>query len=425
MNRRSRTYICLVVLLGMSLGVFSCVKYFPDLQSMGWAGVPQLLCIIVLCAVSRACPIYMRSNQALDVSVIGVLAVYLTYGTNAAVFITLCSSVFAFGVSIGTGGKVEYRSIGLVKTLFNTSNIILSIVVPGLLCQAVGWSSGRLDFPYVLLPTLLFSVATFLVNALIALTLFRLNGEITTEEMRKMTLGLTPNVMAAMPLGLLIAELLELPSGPWLAMLMLVPLMLARYAWKLYLDSQVQQNRLLDAFISTMEAKDKYTQGHSERVGQYAARIAAQMRLDDKQISLIREGAVLHDIGKIGIDDRILRKPDKLEPEEVEQMQRHPLIGVSIVEHVGLDPAVVAMIRSHHERMDGSGYPDRLRGDEIPQAARILGVADAYDAMTSDRPYRKGMSRERAVEILQTEPGQFDQEVVRAFVAVLLGEGAK
>jgi putative nucleotidyltransferase with HDIG domain len=188
----------------------------------------------------------------------------------------------------------------------------------------------------------------------------------------------------------------------------------------LYLDSKRQQDRLIAAFISTMEAKDTYTQGHSKRVGEYAELIAREMNLNLKTITTLREAAVLHDVGKIGIEDFILRKPGPLDSEERRKMQEHPSIGVKIVEQVGLSHQVVEIIRQHHERPDGKGYPDGLVAEKISQGAKILGVADAYDAMTSDRPYRMGMPRERAIEILIEETGkQFDPAAVEAIIRAL------
>jgi len=172
-----------------------------------------------------------------------------------------------------------------------------------------------------------------------------------------------------------------------------------------------------------MEARDPYTQGHSKRVGEYAERIARQMRRSAKELDRIREGALLHDIGKIGVSDLILHKPGPLTCEEWQAMKRHPAIGTDIVGRVGLEDAVLEMIRSHHERCDGTGYPDGRPSGELSLATRILAVADAYDAMTSDRPYRKGMSAAQALEELRRGVGtQFDADVVGAMLAVMDGE---
>jgi HD-GYP domain-containing protein (c-di-GMP phosphodiesterase class II) len=140
------------------------------------------------------------------------------------------------------------------------------------------------------------------------------------------------------------------------------------------------------------------------------------MHLSSEEIAVIREGALLHDVGKIGISDRVLQKPGALSNEEFELIRRHPLIGRKIIERVeGLAP-YLSIVELHHENQDGSGYPWRLAGSGIPLDARIVHVADAYDAMTSDRPYRKGMTPDRALVILRENAGtQFDPEVVSAF----------
>jgi HD-GYP domain-containing protein (c-di-GMP phosphodiesterase class II) len=172
----------------------------------------------------------------------------------------------------------------------------------------------------------------------------------------------------------------------------------------------------IQALSNAIDARDVYTAGHSRRVSAYAVAIANEMHLSSEEIAVIREGALLHDVGKIGISDRVLQKPGALSNEEFELIRRHPLIGRKIIERVeGLAP-YVSIVELHHENQDGSGYPWRLAGSGIPLDARIVHVADAYDAMTSDRPYRKGMTPDRALVILRENAGtQFDPEVVAAF----------
>jgi len=172
----------------------------------------------------------------------------------------------------------------------------------------------------------------------------------------------------------------------------------------------------IQSLSSVIDARDVYTAGHSRRVSAYAVAIAREMRLSNEEIGVIREGALLHDVGKIGIPDRVLQKPGALSNEEFELIRRHPSIGRRIIERVeGLAP-YLGIVELHHENQDGSGYPFRLSGSEIPLDARIVHVADAYDAMTSDRPYRKGMTPDRARAILQENAGtQFDLDVVAAF----------
>jgi HAMP domain-containing protein len=167
---------------------------------------------------------------------------------------------------------------------------------------------------------------------------------------------------------------------------------------------------------AAVEARDPYTGGHIDRVARYAMVIAAEFGLAAERMPEVELGAVLHDIGKIGIPDSVLRKPGHLDADEVEQMKTHPRKGVEIIASSKFLAPVTGVILYHHERYDGKGYPCGLRGEEIPIGARILAVADTYDAMTTDRPYRPGLSRAAAADEIGRESGaQFDPQVVAAF----------
>ena len=176
----------------------------------------------------------------------------------------------------------------------------------------------------------------------------------------------------------------------------------------------------LHALVSAIEAKDSYTEQHSRRVTELAIDIARVMGRTSEEIESLRLCGALHDIGKIGIHDRILNKRGKLTEEEFAVIKRHPVIGDRIVQHLGLTPQERAIVRNHHERWDGKGYPDGLEGEEIPLLARILTVADVFDAMTSDRTYRNALSRGITLEVLwKNRATQFDPEPLDALQRVL------
>ena len=176
----------------------------------------------------------------------------------------------------------------------------------------------------------------------------------------------------------------------------------------------------LASLVSAIEARDRYTQQHSERVTRLSLEIAYEMRCHPDELRKLESAGPLHDIGKIGIDDHILKKAGRLTDEEFEVIKTHPIIGVNIVSHLGLDDDELAIIRNHHERWDGKGYPDGLKGKEIPKLARILSVADAFDAMNSDRAYRQRLGFSQCIEELKKNSGtQFDPEVVEAAMEVL------
>jgi putative nucleotidyltransferase with HDIG domain len=178
----------------------------------------------------------------------------------------------------------------------------------------------------------------------------------------------------------------------------------------------------ITVLAQAVELRDKYTGGHTARVTEYSMLLARQLELPARDIELIRIGTPLHDIGKIGIGDDILQKPGRLTPEEFEVMKTHTIKGAAIISTIPDLHAVLPIVRNHHERWDGSGYPDRLAGDQIPLLARIVAVADAFDAMTSNRPYhvdKRGRPPEEAFEEVRRQAGrQFDPQCAAAFLAI-------
>lgn len=188
---------------------------------------------------------------------------------------------------------------------------------------------------------------------------------------------------------------------------------------RLYQDIRDNYLKTVRAFALAVEAKDRYTHGHSENVMKYTVVLAKYLGMSEEEIENIKYAGLLHDIGKIGISEYILNKPDRLTVEEFAEIKKHPGLGANIIADVPSLQALVPLVKHHHEYYDGSGYPDGISGDAIPYGARILSIADAYEAMTSNRPYRKALSPETAIKILVEAKGkQFDAELVDAFVNV-------
>ncbi len=182
---------------------------------------------------------------------------------------------------------------------------------------------------------------------------------------------------------------------------------------------ELTYDETLRALGAALDLRDTETAGHSERVTRYSLQIARIMKCPSEELTQIARGAYLHDIGKIGIPDAILRKEGKLDPEEVELMQAHVRIGYELIKQIAFLTPVAEIILAHHEFYDGSGYPQGLRGAAIPKGARIFAVADALDAITSDRPYRRAQPFDAAREEIQREGGrQFDPSVVEAFLSI-------
>lgn len=179
---------------------------------------------------------------------------------------------------------------------------------------------------------------------------------------------------------------------------------------------------IVEALIVALEARDLYTKGHSERVTKFSVSIAVEMELGKDEVEIVRHSARLHDLGKIGTVDDHLYKDGALDRVEMDEVERHPVLGSVILQSIKLMEEYIPGVKHHHEKFDGTGYPDGLKGDTIPLTARIISVADAYDAMRSSRPYREGMSQDIAVhELTSNRDTQFDPEVVDAMLRVLYG----
>jgi HD-GYP domain-containing protein (c-di-GMP phosphodiesterase class II) len=186
---------------------------------------------------------------------------------------------------------------------------------------------------------------------------------------------------------------------------------------RLYRELEEMFFQTADSLADAIEQRDPYTGGHTQRVTLYSQAIGKYLQLKPSERKWLKITSVLHDIGKIGIEDHILKKPERLSPQEFEMIKRHSEIGAKIVEHIRQLKEIIPGVKYHHEQVNGKGYPDGLMGKDIPVLAKIVAVADTYDAMTTDRPYRKAMEKEEAIEELKRCSGtQLDKEVVEAFV---------
>lgn len=254
------------------------------------------------------------------------------------------------------------------------------------------------------------------VNIVIFSVLYTILDKSPFNQVIKEMQWVTSNFLVMMPIGVAMA-LAYHKSGFIMVALILGPLVMLRYSFKLYIDMKQQYFETIQSLSNALDAKDNYTNGHSIRVSEISVAIASEMKMNAKQMETIKAAALLHDIGKIGIADAIINKPGRLEMSEIYEIRRHPEIGEKILKDVSALRHIAVIVKHHHERFDGNGYPDSLKGDEIPIESAIISVADAYDAMTSNRIYRMAMTFERAVNIIREERGrQFNPEVVDAFL---------
>ncbi len=234
--------------------------------------------------------------------------------------------------------------------------------------------------------------------------------------------GVAISLGGLVPLAWLMAQIFQLPDGVgwWATLLFVVPLFTTRLAYARYVETRELFEQTIEALAKAVDARDKYTRNHSSRVSRIAEAMCREMRLPEHEIEKIKWSGLLHDIGKIGIRDNVLLKEGPLDKHERILMNQHPTIGAEIVEPATQLKAEAPLIRAHHEWFNGSGYPDGREALDIPLGARILTIADAYEAMTSSRPYRKTpLTHQQAVEQLEKFAGiQFDPEIVPVLVGL-------
>jgi hypothetical protein len=225
--------------------------------------------------------------------------------------------------------------------------------------------------------------------------------------------------VGTVPLAWLMAQLYQQAGiGWWAVLLVVLPVYVMRISLRQVIEIREMFTQTVGALAQAVDARDAFTSGHSERVQLISVDMGRVLRLKNAEIEALEWGGLLHDVGKIGVPDSVLLKQDKLTRDERAMMNRHPVIGANIIANVGKLAPELPIIRHHHEWYNGSGYPDRLMGDEIPKLARVLHVADAFEAMTAARPYRmRPLSREQAIAELRKYAGvQFDPAMVDAFV---------
>jgi putative nucleotidyltransferase with HDIG domain len=220
--------------------------------------------------------------------------------------------------------------------------------------------------------------------------------------------------------GLMMAVLWRSPYGPVAALLVLLPMCVSWWVFAQYHRERAAHQATIRALVQAVDIKDGYTRGHSERVGQASMMIARELCMDDERVEVLRFAGILHDVGKLGVPTRLLRKDGPLTPEERRVIELHPEYGHEMVRGIGFLGEARAAVLHHHERLDGSGYPYGLIGSQIPESARVVAVADAFDAMTSTRSYSRARPVTAALKELQRCAGaQFDPRMVEALVRSL------
>jgi hypothetical protein len=379
-----------------------------------------LVALAVAALAAEMQSVRLTSRAAVSVSSLPIILAAVLYGPFAAVIVSVASLLCDFRAPYG-------------RWLTWTSSRSIAAGCAGVAAVAIDGTGGH-DFGLVVAAVACATVIEQVGDLLLGSVAARLRG-MSVAEIAK----LSGTVFIAMPLYVPMAALLVYACrevSTWSVVLFLFPAFAAQKFFLLYREQRATSEELTaaierqeranlsfaTALVATLDARDRYTAGHSAAVAVYARDIAARLGLTERQQRLVHLSGLVHDIGKVGLAPGLLEKPGPLTLEERRQMEEHPAIGERILARVEGYDEVAAIVRHHHERVDGCGYPDRLSGNSVPLLSRIIAVADAYNAMTSKRPYRDAMPVSMArMRLAQGVETQFDTTVVAAFEAVLAG----
>jgi putative nucleotidyltransferase with HDIG domain len=364
--------------------------------------------------------------------VIGIVDIYrvrLPYKAENSVSMAVCfGTVLLFGPGLAcwtaaTAWYVADLYLGKpwYKALFNSANAVLSFGLAGLAYQSVDGGGLPLSSVGNILALLLAMTICLVINTLVVSTIIGLlNQQSPWRVWRANNQGVLLQLLTLGPLGTLIAMAYSLtPYGLGLILLFL-PLGAVYYSLRSYEQLRDQTRYTIEALAEAVDKRDPYTFQHSQRVKEYVEKIANRLNLSPGEIESIVWAASIHDLGKIDVPEGILSKPGPLEDDEWRVVRKHPDVGADIVAQLSFHPTARNIILHHHEWFEGNGYPGGIGGNRIPLGARILAVADAFEAMTSDRPYRPALSYEAAVAELEAGRGtQFDPMIVDTFLTIL------
>jgi putative nucleotidyltransferase with HDIG domain len=329
----------------------------------------------------------------------------------------LAMLIAALGALIG---EIIERKISWYKVIFNASQYALTVGIAGIAYQQAGGVVGAQNIFRFILPATICALTYCIVNITLFVIVVSFAQNVRIKTIWRTSIKETvPSYIAEAPMGFLMA-IVYTEVGIIGILLFFLPLLLARRSFELYTKMRKVYLDTIRALAAAIDAKDPYTKGHSERVAETSIVLAQELNLSDKDIENIEYTALLHDIGKIGIADSILGKNSSLNVKEFDKIKEHTVMGAKIIEPVDFLKSSYEAIYHHHEKYNGRGYPDGLKSEDIPLSARIIAVADAYDAMGSDRPYRKKLNMNKILKELKDQSGkQFDPEVIKALISVL------
>jgi diguanylate cyclase (GGDEF)-like protein/putative nucleotidyltransferase with HDIG domain len=387
----------------------------PELLRFSVANITQYLAYLVLALMAAYFRVGIRSEQGhVPLSILFVFLSLMNVEFPAALMLAALVALVVDWVSHEGPGRIEHA-------LFSASSMVVAVAMAQVAFVGTPGSQGmHMAARFVLTATVLFLGISFPSTFVEAPEEHRRMGLFWKERY----LWMLPYYVGMAVLAGLFTAASELFRGWQIPFITFLAGYLVYRSYRLYMgrleDGRLHAEevaslhlRTIEALALAIDAKDETTHDHLQRVQVYAVEIARELRLSPELIEAVRAGSLLHDIGKLAVPEHIISKPGRLTPEEFEKMKIHPVVGAEILERVKFPYPVVPIVRAHHEKWDGSGYPDGLKGEEIPIGARILSVVDCLDALSTDRQYRKAMPLDRAIGVVVQEAGRaFDPRVV-------------
>lgn len=406
MSLKLKIYIGVIIVSAIALFIY-LIPFFPSLSSIWWV----IIFFIIISILAEFIPVDLPIGGVISIGFPIDFVIILVYGPALAMLIT------AVGALIG---ETIERERSWDKVIFNAAQYSLTAGISGIVYQQAGGVVGAQNIFQFIFPAAICALTYCIINITLFILVVSFDKNVRIKTIWRTSIKeMIPSYIAEAPMGFLMA-IVYVEVGIIGILLFFLPLLLARRSFELYTKMRKVYLDTIRALAAAIDAKDPYTKGHSERVAEISLALAQELNLSDKDIENIEYTALLHDIGKIGIADNILGKNSSLTNKEFDKIKEHTVMGAKIIEPVDFLKNSYEAIYHHHERYNGDGYPDGIKEKKIPLSARIIAVADAYDAMGSDRPYRKKLSHNKILKELKEQSGQqFDPEVVKAFISVL------
>jgi putative nucleotidyltransferase with HDIG domain len=395
--------------------------------------------LLVLAAVAQRVPVFLFRSSAISVSFAAVIAGYVLYGPAVAVFLGLAQAAV---------NSVTPKRKAARKVAFNFGSFTLSAFVAGLAYYPLGGQTPPREITSTLAAVAGSAAVYFALSSGLTALVIAISEKQNVVRVWRTNYSWMPINFGATAIQGAALALAYQSIGLFGVAIFTAPLAAAWLSFRLYMtkSTEVRQRNeelegvnvllreangrleeshlsVIGALIGALEAKEEHLTGHAASTMFYSVKVAQRLGLSVEEIAAIKLGALFHDVGKIGIPETLLQKPDQLTEPEWATMRAHPSIGASLLANVPMLERIRPIVLAHHEHYDGTGYPQGLKGEQIPLAAQIITVADSFDAMTTDRPYRIAMRPKAALRELRANAGtQFNPVVVEAFITIVIEE---